>query len=559
MKVKTGESKSQYMKRFVDEGGDEADAADAWNECQKNNEMKLNEEGTPVLRANSRHIEVRTLDSKLIRKAMFDGVEHLVCPMVMLTPGVRNNVLYTEKDMERHTDSWNGRPVVVFHPVNANGAPISAGKPEVFEQRRVGFVFNAKMEDGRLKAEAWIDPKRLSEVHAGCLETILAEKPLEISTGLFTDDEMAVNEADEKDQNKWPKHNDGKPYFAITRNYRPDHLALLPDKIGACSWADGAGLPRVNVWTEEARAASAEARRGGAGKESVTVDDLNTLYRSSESAASRVGTMLKDGITSDNVSQFTRAYETLTKEYGTARAWKDAMVRKAMTGDFAGSNRATVIATVSRLKEGLSTMPDLITRASMALSKARATARMNEACTYLQTNNRLSKENTQKVLNFLGEFTINSALVAAVSRLLPKGAQIIHTNTQSGMLRLCDASGVVRNVNVRELLHDNYGTSEGARAAWDTRGRGRKIEEEDRMLNRTYAQDHAQHREAALMAKAEVEDRGLDYSSKLARDHAVAREAALMAKMFAEDEELNKQWEKFVNEKDHVTGKLMRK
>ena len=36
----------------------------------------------------------------------------------------------------------------------------------------------------------------------------------------------------------------GKAYVGIARNYRPDHLAILPDMKGACSIADGAGLCR---------------------------------------------------------------------------------------------------------------------------------------------------------------------------------------------------------------------------------------------------------------------------------------------------------------------------
>ena len=38
----------------------------------------------------------------------------------------------------------------------------------------------------------------------------------------------------------------GKKYSAIAHNFAPDHLALLPDGGGACSWVDGAGMPRIN-------------------------------------------------------------------------------------------------------------------------------------------------------------------------------------------------------------------------------------------------------------------------------------------------------------------------
>jgi hypothetical protein len=53
---------------------------------------------------------------------------------------------------------------------------------------------------------------------------------LEVSTGLFSDQDSVPGE--------W----NGEAYDAILRNYRPDHLALLPGGTGACSWEDGCGV-----------------------------------------------------------------------------------------------------------------------------------------------------------------------------------------------------------------------------------------------------------------------------------------------------------------------------
>jgi hypothetical protein len=61
------------------------------------------------------------------------------------------------------------------------------------------------------------------------------EKTIEVSTGLFTDDEIKSG--------KW----NSEEYLAIARNYRPDHLALLPAAVGACSAEDGCGMPRINA------------------------------------------------------------------------------------------------------------------------------------------------------------------------------------------------------------------------------------------------------------------------------------------------------------------------
>src|SRR5690606_13771547 len=32
------------------------------------------------------------------------------------------------------------------------------------------------------------------------------------------------------------------PYHSVARDYKPDHIAILPDRIGACSIADGCGV-----------------------------------------------------------------------------------------------------------------------------------------------------------------------------------------------------------------------------------------------------------------------------------------------------------------------------
>ena len=39
----------------------------------------------------------------------------------------------------------------------------------------------------------------------------------------------------------------GEEYSEVLRNYRPDHLAILPDLVGACSLDDGAGFLRLNA------------------------------------------------------------------------------------------------------------------------------------------------------------------------------------------------------------------------------------------------------------------------------------------------------------------------
>ena len=53
-----------------------------------------------------------------------------------------------------------------------------------------------------------------------------------MSTGLYVD----------RDETPGTCPKSGRPYDAVARNYRPDHLAILPDQRGACSNEDGCGI-----------------------------------------------------------------------------------------------------------------------------------------------------------------------------------------------------------------------------------------------------------------------------------------------------------------------------
>ncbi len=170
-----------------------------------------------------------------VRHETMEGTDYLVVPMVMLTEGVHSGsngpLYYPPEELGKTPVVWNHKPIVVYHPT-MEGQAISACDPDVINTQKVGVIMGAEYTAGKLKAEAWLNPKRLKEVDSRILTAIEAGQPMEISTGLFTD-----NDAEEGEWN-------GEKYVAIARNFRPDHLAILPDQKGACSLADGAGLLR---------------------------------------------------------------------------------------------------------------------------------------------------------------------------------------------------------------------------------------------------------------------------------------------------------------------------
>jgi hypothetical protein len=173
-----------------------------------------------------------------VRKDTMEAKEYLVVPSIPIVEGVHNGsngpLYYPGAELSKTPQVWNTKPVVVYHP-EINGVGVSACDPDILTARKVGVMMNTVYEDSKLKTEVWLDEERCAQVDPRILEAVTNKEIMELSTGLFTDEDSVSGE--------W---ND-EPYSAIARNYRPDHLALLPDKIGACSVEDGAGFLRLNT------------------------------------------------------------------------------------------------------------------------------------------------------------------------------------------------------------------------------------------------------------------------------------------------------------------------
>jgi len=158
---------------------------------------------------------------------------HLVVPVTMMVEGVHNGsqgpLLHEITELGKFPESWNGIPVVIYHP-QRDGNPISANSPDIIDKELVGRVYNTNVDDNKLKAEVWLDEDRLNSISENTLEAVNDLKEVEISLGMFTENEMENGEYE------------GEEYIGVAHNHRPDHLAILPDQIGACSLKDGCGL-----------------------------------------------------------------------------------------------------------------------------------------------------------------------------------------------------------------------------------------------------------------------------------------------------------------------------
>lgn len=172
-----------------------------------------------------------------VRRATLNGRPFLVADASLIVPGVlsgsRGALYYPEEECQASAGSWHGTPITVYHPIS-NGQHVSAHDPEVLDRQGIGVIRNDRYERGKLRAEAWFDEERTRKVDPRVYNSLLNNRPIELSTGLYTENEPA------KSYMKDPKT--GRSYDYIARNYRPDHLAVLPDQVGACSLQDGCGI-----------------------------------------------------------------------------------------------------------------------------------------------------------------------------------------------------------------------------------------------------------------------------------------------------------------------------
>lgn len=180
------------------------------------------------------------------RKTTHNGEEYIVVPLRMIVPGVlpgsQGPLYYPPEEIAHNYQQWDGIPVTLYHPTTTNGQGLSAKAPGVLAKQGIGIIKNPRVDNKGLRAEAWLNVAKTKRLAPEILRNVYAGRPVEISTGLYTDNHRANNGANYR----------GRGYTHVARNYRADHLAILPGQRGACSLDDGCGLLQ-NVESEYKR------------------------------------------------------------------------------------------------------------------------------------------------------------------------------------------------------------------------------------------------------------------------------------------------------------------
>lgn len=271
-----------------------------------------------------------------VRKATRNGRQYLVAPTTIIVPGVLNGskgALYYPADEVAHpnnVDAWNGMPLVNGHPTDEHGNHVSARSPKISAEYELGNFYGARIsKNGSLRGEAWFDVDRVHAVEPRILDALRSGKPVEVSTGLFTQDEPAP---------KGATYN-GRAYDWIARSYRPDHLAILIDQPGACSVRDGCGVMVENANPEGCNQYTGKdcAGRGRFQRvvEETTLKELldrGDLRKVSDGYLAG-DTFFRTGTEALKAWKVIRDKTILSEEMKSIEAWKQAEVKGIRDGD----------------------------------------------------------------------------------------------------------------------------------------------------------------------------------------------------------------------------------
>jgi len=174
------------------------------------------------------------------RREQWNGREYLVAPACLIVPGVlqgsKGSLYYPPDELAKNVKAWNGKPLTLYHPIDpATGEHVSADSPGIISRQGIGVLRNVHA-NGRLTGETWFDIEKTANADkrfgTDVLRRLQTNTPVELSTGLYTENTPAP---------KGASYN-GRAYDFVARDYKPDHLAILPTQTGACSINDGCGV-----------------------------------------------------------------------------------------------------------------------------------------------------------------------------------------------------------------------------------------------------------------------------------------------------------------------------
>lgn len=179
------------------------------------------------------HHVTANLTAGKARRETRNGRAYLVAPLTLIVEGVLNGsrgpLYYPGDEIAASADDWNGMPLLVYHPKGS-----SARNADDWMRSAVGNVFGVSWNEKtrKLRGKGWFDEELTLRIDPRVHNALKAGQRIEVSTGLsLTPVEAAAGATF-----------NGASYTHTATKYRPDHVAVLPDQVGACSVLDGCGV-----------------------------------------------------------------------------------------------------------------------------------------------------------------------------------------------------------------------------------------------------------------------------------------------------------------------------
>ena len=265
-----------------------------------------------------RSIQVRNSaqTSGLVSYRDFAGIPHTVVSGVghIVADAVMNGILYPLSAVSELCDKLSGPNVYINAPLRhpeIDGNFVSASHPLAIQINGIGaFAYNFRMAGDRLISDLAINEEVASRLEAGAevVRRIKEGLDCDMSTGLWlsavADDGIAM---------------DGEPYSYVAADLELDHVAMLPDQVGAASSVEGVGLYANRAMT-----------RGG------EMVDLDVAAFNASAAAMRLPLAPSDyewdyAAAEQRIRELTRSSEQPGSNYRKFHFWFD----RAAVGDFA--------------------------------------------------------------------------------------------------------------------------------------------------------------------------------------------------------------------------------
>lgn len=180
------------------------------------------------LTTNKDHVSRKKIRNK--EHIVVSGVSHMIGDAVM------NSIHYPAGETVALANSLGNKRIVMpsSHPTGDEGEFISASDPLALMSNFVGaFAFNFSMRGDLLISDIAIDPAVANTSESGkqIINAIENGDPIDVSTGFF------LNIEEEEGFGS-----DGEPFTGVASNLFLDHVAFLPNEIGAKNKFEGVGL-----------------------------------------------------------------------------------------------------------------------------------------------------------------------------------------------------------------------------------------------------------------------------------------------------------------------------